>query len=48
MPSATPGYAPDLEKYLKSLKGQPLEAAVEKLISCVPNPHYVPRHAHRR
>ncbi|GJN67929.1 GCD complex subunit gcd7 [Purpureocillium lilacinum] len=33
MPSATPGYAPDLEKYLKSLKGQPLEAAVEKLIS---------------
>ncbi|KAJ6437148.1 RING finger domain-containing protein [Purpureocillium lavendulum] len=33
MPSATPGYAPDLEKYLKSLKGLPLEASVEKLIS---------------
>ncbi|KHN96550.1 translation regulator GCD7 [Metarhizium album ARSEF 1941] len=33
MPSATAGYAPDLEKYLKSLKGQPLEAAVENLIS---------------
>ncbi|KAK2593035.1 GCD complex subunit gcd7 [Conoideocrella luteorostrata] len=33
MPSATAGYAPDLEKYLKSLKGQPLEAAVESLIS---------------
>ncbi|KAG6034713.1 hypothetical protein E4U41_006411 [Claviceps citrina] len=33
MPSATAGYAPDLEKYLKSLRGQPLEAAVENLIS---------------
>ncbi|KID99021.1 translation regulator GCD7, partial [Metarhizium majus ARSEF 297] len=33
MPSATAGYAPDLDKYLKSLKGQPLEAAVENLIS---------------
>ncbi|KAK5992265.1 putative translation initiation factor eIF-2B subunit beta [Cladobotryum mycophilum] len=32
MPSAT-GHAPDLEKYLKSLKGQPLEASVESLIS---------------
>ncbi|KAF5005180.1 hypothetical protein FDECE_8353 [Fusarium decemcellulare] len=27
------GYAPDLEKYLKSLKGQPLEASVESLVS---------------
>ncbi|KND88417.1 putative translation initiation factor eIF-2B subunit beta [Tolypocladium ophioglossoides CBS 100239] len=33
MPSVTPGYAPDLEKYLKSLKGQPLEASVENLTS---------------
>lgn len=33
MPSATAGYAPDLEKYLKSLKGQPLELSVESLIS---------------
>ncbi|GAB0138358.1 hypothetical protein EsDP_00006593 [Epichloe bromicola] len=33
MPSATAGYAPDLEKYLKSLRGRPLEAAVENLIS---------------
>ncbi|KAG5975856.1 hypothetical protein E4U55_007560 [Claviceps digitariae] len=33
MPSATSGYAPDLEKYLKSFRGQPLEAAVENLIS---------------
>ncbi|KAH7325849.1 hypothetical protein B0I35DRAFT_421324 [Stachybotrys elegans] len=33
MPSVTAGYAPDLEKYLKSLKGQPLEASVETLIS---------------
>ncbi|KJZ76824.1 hypothetical protein HIM_03701 [Hirsutella minnesotensis 3608] len=33
MPSVTPGYAPDLEKYLKSLKGQPLQASTEKLIS---------------
>ncbi|KAM5359257.1 hypothetical protein ACJZ2D_014605 [Fusarium nematophilum] len=32
MPSPA-GYAPDLEKYLKSLKGQPLEASVESLIS---------------
>jgi translation initiation factor eIF-2B subunit beta len=37
MPAATAGYAPDLEKYLKSLKGQPLEAAVENLISYVPH-----------
>jgi hypothetical protein len=33
MPSATAGYAPDLEKYLKSLKGQPLELSIENLIS---------------
>ncbi|KAG6015614.1 hypothetical protein E4U54_003237 [Claviceps lovelessii] len=33
MPSATSGHAPDLEKYLKSFRGQPLEAAVENLIS---------------
>ncbi|GAO19486.1 hypothetical protein UVI_02027240 [Ustilaginoidea virens] len=33
MPSATAGYAPDLEKYIKSLRGQALEAAVETLIS---------------
>ncbi|KAG6001943.1 hypothetical protein E4U21_003624 [Claviceps maximensis] len=33
MPSATSGQAPDLEKYLKSFRGQPLEAAVENLIS---------------
>ncbi|KOS23138.1 putative translation initiation factor eIF-2B subunit beta [Escovopsis weberi] len=32
MPSAT-GHAPDLEKFTKSLKGQPLEASVECLIS---------------
>ncbi|PHH86100.1 hypothetical protein CDD83_10711 [Cordyceps sp. RAO-2017] len=33
MPSLTPGYAPDLDKFLKSLKGQPLEASTEKLIA---------------
>lgn len=33
MPSAISGYAPDLEKYLKSLKGQPLELSIENLIS---------------
>ncbi|KAM0555075.1 hypothetical protein ACHAPJ_006424 [Fusarium lateritium] len=27
------GYAPDLEKYLRSLKGQPLEASVESFVS---------------
>ncbi|KAG8677387.1 GCD complex subunit gcd7 [Fusarium poae] len=31
-PSST-GYAPDLEKYLRSLKGQALESSVESLIS---------------
>jgi hypothetical protein len=36
MPSATAGYAPDLEKYLKSLKGQPLELSIENLISYEP------------
>lgn len=38
MPSATAGYAPDLEKYLKSLKGQPLELSIENLISYGPRP----------
>ncbi|KAG6115023.1 hypothetical protein E4U13_003073 [Claviceps humidiphila] len=33
MPSATAAHAPDLEKYLKSFRGQPLEAAIENLIS---------------
>lgn len=33
MPSLALGYAADFEKFLKSLKGQPLEALVEKLIS---------------
>ncbi|KAF4503966.1 hypothetical protein G6O67_008591 [Ophiocordyceps sinensis] len=33
MPLLTAGYAPDLEKYLKSLKGQPLAASTENLIS---------------
>ncbi|KAG5933638.1 hypothetical protein E4U53_000926 [Claviceps sorghi] len=33
MPSGAAGCAPDLEKYLKSFRGQPLEAAVENLIS---------------
>ncbi|KAG5928384.1 hypothetical protein E4U42_000777 [Claviceps africana] len=33
MPSSVAGCAPDLEKYLKSFRGQPLEAAVENLIS---------------
>ena len=29
------GYAPTLEKFLKSLKGQPLEASIEGLIALV-------------
>jgi hypothetical protein len=33
MPSVTAGYVPDPEKYLKSLKGLPLDAAIENLIS---------------
>ncbi|PHH66903.1 hypothetical protein CDD81_5255 [Ophiocordyceps australis] len=33
MPSLSHSYAPDLEKYLKSLKGQQLEASIEKLIA---------------
>ncbi|PFH60789.1 hypothetical protein XA68_10303 [Ophiocordyceps unilateralis] len=33
MPSAAAGHAPDLENYLKSLKSQSLEAAIERLIS---------------
>ncbi|PHH72768.1 hypothetical protein CDD80_4265 [Ophiocordyceps camponoti-rufipedis] len=33
MPSATAGHAPDLEKFLKSLKSQSLEAAIERLVS---------------
>jgi translation initiation factor eIF-2B subunit beta len=33
MPSVSAGYAPDLEKYLKSLRGQPLEVSIESLIS---------------
>jgi translation initiation factor eIF-2B subunit beta len=31
-PAAT-GYAPNLEKYLKSLKGQHLELTIENLVS---------------
>lgn len=27
------GYAPNLEKFLKSLKGQPLEASIDSLVS---------------
>ncbi|KAL2204148.1 nagb/rpia/CoA transferase-like protein [Sarocladium strictum] len=33
MPSVSAGYATDLGQYLKSLRGQPLEASVETLIS---------------
>ncbi|KAK4084286.1 uncharacterized protein Triagg1_766 [Trichoderma aggressivum f. europaeum] len=33
MPSVSTGHALDLEKFLKSLKGQPLEASVNSLIS---------------
>ncbi|KAK7221179.1 hypothetical protein V2G26_009182 [Clonostachys chloroleuca] len=33
MPSAVAGYAPNLDKYLKSLKGQPLELSIENLVS---------------
>lgn len=33
MPSAAVGFAPDLEKYLKTLRGQPLDSSVENLIS---------------
>ncbi|ODA80686.1 hypothetical protein RJ55_03645 [Drechmeria coniospora] len=33
MPPTTTGYAPDLDKYLRSLKGQPLEASIETLTS---------------
>ncbi|ATY66607.1 translation regulator GCD7 [Cordyceps militaris] len=33
MPSVSAGYAPDLEKLIKSLKGQPLDASVENLLS---------------
>ncbi|KAH6891450.1 hypothetical protein B0T10DRAFT_312737 [Thelonectria olida] len=32
-PAHPSGYAPDIEKFLKSLKGQPLEASVESLVS---------------
>lgn len=35
MPSALAGFAPNLDKYLKSLKGQPLELTIDSLISCV-------------
>lgn len=35
MPSVSAGHALDLEKYLKSLKGQQLEASVNSLISYV-------------
>ena len=42
MPSATAGYAPDLEKYLKSLKGQPLELSIENLISYGSDPLLAP------
>jgi hypothetical protein len=35
MPSAVAGYAPNLDKYLKSLKGQPLELSIENLVSFV-------------
>lgn len=33
MPSVSAGYAPDLDKLIKSLKGQPLDASVESLLS---------------
>ncbi|CAM1500579.1 Fc.00g097410.m01.CDS01 [Cosmosporella sp. VM-42] len=33
MPSLSAGYKPDLEKYLKSLKGLPLDASIESFIS---------------
>ncbi|KAJ4160048.1 uncharacterized protein LMH87_007980 [Akanthomyces muscarius] len=33
MPSVSAGYAPDLDKLIKSLKGQPLDASVENLLS---------------
>ncbi|KAK3186868.1 GCD complex subunit gcd7 [Lecanicillium sp. MT-2017a] len=33
MPSVSTGYAPDLEKFLKSLKGQPLDASVDHLLA---------------
>lgn len=36
MPSANAGYAPDIEKYLKSVKGQPLELSIENLVSYGP------------
>lgn len=29
------GYAPNLEKFLKSLKGHPLDASIESLVSYV-------------
>lgn len=29
----TTGYAPNLEKFLKSLKGHPLDASIESLVS---------------
>ena len=35
MPSVSAGYATDLAQYLKSLRGQPLEASVETLVSYV-------------
>jgi translation initiation factor eIF-2B subunit beta len=35
MPSVSSGHALDLEKFLKSLKGQPLEASINSLISYV-------------
>ncbi|OAA53089.1 translation regulator GCD7 [Cordyceps fumosorosea ARSEF 2679] len=33
MPSVSAGYAPSLDKLIKSLKGQPLDASVESLLS---------------
>lgn len=44
MPSLTAGSAQDLEKYLKSLKGQSLAASTENLVSCVvPRPERLAR-----
>ena len=35
MPSVTAGQLPELERHLKSLKGQPLETSIQNLVSYV-------------